>query len=166
MRVKLYGGLLSLMLILASCTKEYDCAESQIRSAFIGYDQADLDTIFLRKFQAGDNFQHQIDQFVVTHNYKTQYLVSNDTTTVFVTDGINGIKAGYDWQVYIPTKNKTVAVLEILSEKKKIKCGSGIFSMDKFGCFCTNKVFSLQQDNQDITFSNSDTTLYTIYIHN
>jgi len=165
MHAKLYGGLLSLFLIFTGCTTEYDCAESKILPAFIGFAQTDLDTIFLRKFQRGDNYAHMVDQVVVTHNTRTTYSTSNDTTTIFFTDGINGITAGYDWEIFLPITNTTVVVSDILSEKKTTKCGSGIFSMDKFGCFCTNKVFSLQQDNQDITFPNADTILYKIFIH-
>jgi hypothetical protein len=167
MRGKIYSGLISALLILCSCTKEYDCVDRQILPAFVGFAQADLDSIFLRKFQAGNNFQNLVEEYVVTGNNRAQYIISNDTTTIILTDGVNDIRAGYDWQVFIPATNKTVRITEINSEKNKVKCGSGIFSMDKFGCFCINKVFSLTQDNQDISFpNNSDTTRYIIFINN
>ena len=166
MQGKMCPALFAAVLMIAACSKEYDCAEAQIQPAFVGFAPADLDSLLLRKFTRGGNLQNLVEEFVVTGNNRTQYIITNDTTTVFITDGIHGMKAGYDWQVFIPARNRTVRITDVNSEKKKIKCGSGIFSMDKFGCLCTNKVFSLMQDNQTISFPNSDTTQYVVFINN
>ncbi len=166
MKLKIIILFVFLTLMLISCSKEYDCADAQIQPAFIGFTIADIDTFILKKFNPNDNYQNQVDSFVVKYGYNGSYQTFHDTTTIFITDGKNGIKAGYDWQLFIPAKNKTILVTDIVSEKKTGKCGSGIFSMDKFGCYCTNKIFSAKQDNQIITFLNSDTTRHYIFIHN
>ena len=156
----------SLVFIFASCTKEYDCTDLQIQPAFINFTPSDIDTFVLRKFKQKDNYQNLIDTFKVVYGYTAQYYTTHDTTSVFVSDGKNGIKAGFDWLIFIPAKNKTIFISDIVSEKKTGTCGYGIFSMDKFGCSCTNDIFSAKKDNQIITFSNSDTARNFIFIHN
>jgi hypothetical protein len=155
---------LFLSILFVSCTKEYDCSDLQIQPAFINYLQSDIDTFVLRKFKASDNFQTLIDSSVVKYD-NGFYQASNDTTSVLVTDGKNGIKAGFDWQLFIPAKNTTVLISDISSEKKTGKRGYGIFSMDP-ASGCTNKVFSAKVNNQLINFSNSDTARHYIYIRN
>ena len=90
---------------------------------------------------------------------------SNDTTSVLVIDGKNGIKAGFDWQLHIPATNETVLISDIISEKKTGKRGLGIFSLDP-GPRCTNATFMAKVDNQLINFPNSDTATHYIYIRN
>lgn len=150
--------------IFIGCSKEYDCADSQIQPAFIGFSLSDIDTLVLSRFKVNDNFQNLIDTFPVRYGYSGQYETSNDTTIVFVTDSKNGIKVDYDWIIFIPAINKTVFISEIVSEDKIGNCGSGIFSMDKFGCNCTNNIYSAKKDNQVVSFSNSGTTRYNIFI--
>ena len=154
-----------LTIFFASCTKEYDCDDLQIQPAFTNYLPADIDTFVLRKFKPGDNYQTLIDTFVVDYGYDVVYQTSNDTISVLVTDGKNGIKAGFDWQLYIPATNKTVLISDIISEKKTGKRGHGIFSMDP-GPNCTNDIFTARVNSQLINFSNSDTARHCIYIRN
>jgi hypothetical protein len=165
MKAKTLIAVLSVVLVFASCTKEYDCADLQIRPAFIGFSPTDIDTFVLRKFKPANNFQNLIDTFIVNYGNNGYYQVSNDTTSVFVTDGKNGIKAGYDWQIFIPAKNKTVFVSEIVSEKKTGRRGYGIFSLDP-GPGCTNDIFSAKLDNQLVNFSNPNISGYYLFIHN
>lgn len=165
MKAKTWVAVLSTVIVFASCTKEYDCTDQQIQPAFIAFSPSDLDTFVLRKFKPADNFQNLIDTFIVTYGFNGSYLTSNDTTTVFVTDGKNGIKAGYDWQIFIPAKNRTVLVSDIVSEKKTGKRGYGIFSMDP-APGCTNEIFSAKKDNVLINFSNSGIPKYYLFIRN
>ena len=151
-------------LTFISCTSEYDCADLQLQPAFIGFSTSEIDTLFLKKFRANDNYQHLIDSFIVSYGYSGKYETSNDTTIVVVTDGKNGIKVDYDWQIFIPALSKTVFVSAIISENKTGKCGAGIFSMDKNGCYCTNEIYSAKIDNQAITFSNSNNGSHQIFI--
>lgn len=156
---------LLLTTLFASCTKEYDCEDLQIQPAFINYLPSDIDTFVLRKFKAGDNYQTLIDTLIVKSGSNTYYQTSNDTTSVLITDGKNGIKTGFDWQLFIPAKNKTILISDIISENKTGKRGYGIFSMDP-APGCTNDIFSAKVDNQIINFSNSDQSRYKIYLRN
>jgi len=165
MKIKIIITTFLLAFVFASCTKEYDCIDLQIQPAFINFSPSDIDTFVLRKFKPSDSYQNLIDTFIVKSGYSGYYQTSNDTTTVLVTDGKNGIKAGFDWQIFIPAKNKTVFVSDIVSEKKTGKQGYGIFSMDPGG-YCTNNIFSAKMDNQIINFSNSDTARHYLFIRN
>jgi hypothetical protein len=165
--VKYSISVVLLIVVLSACTKEYNCGDLAIQPAFIGFAPSDIDTFVLRKFEANNNYQNLIDTFIIKFGDSSPYQTSNDTTTVFVSDASNsgelGIKAGYDWQIFIPSVNKTVYVSEIRSEKKTGKLSSGIFNMDKTAP-CTNSVFSAKMDNQTINFS--DTAGYYLFIHN
>ena len=165
MKTKTWLAVFTLVIVLASCTKKYDCTDVQIETAFINFLPADLDTFILKKYKPADNYQNLVDTFIVKYGYNGYYQVSNDTTTVFVTDGKNGIKAGFDWKIFIPAKNKTVLVSDIVSEKKTEKRGYGIFSMDPVPG-CTNDIFSAKMDNQVINFSNPGTGRYQLFIRN
>jgi hypothetical protein len=155
------------MIILSACTKEYNCSDLPIQPAFIGFAPSDIDTFILRKFKANNNYQNLIDTFIIKSGDYSQYRTSNDTTTVFISDASNsgelGIKVGYDWQIFIPSINKTVFVSAIQSEKKTGKVSSGIFNLDKTGV-CTNSIFSAKMNNQIINFS--DSAGYYLFIHN
>jgi hypothetical protein len=165
MNIKIISTAFLLAFVFAGCTKKYDCTDLQIQPAFINFSPSDIDTFVLRKFKPGDNYQNLIDTFIVKSGYNGNYQTSNDTTTVVVTDGKNGIKAGFDWQIFIPAKNKTVFVSDIVSEKKTGKRGYGIFSMEH-SPGCTNDIFSAKMDNQVINFSNSETARHYLFIRN
>jgi hypothetical protein len=160
-------GFLFLTIVLFSCTKEYDCTDLPVQPAFIAFSQSDIQTFVLRKFKSNDNFKNLIDTSIVKYGDYSVYKTSNDTTIVFVGDASNdgnaGIKFGYDWQIFIPSKNKTVFISDIVSEKKTGKHSSGIFSLDKIGN-CTNRIFSAKIDNQIVNFS--DSAGYYLFIHN
>jgi len=158
--------ILFLSFIIAGCTQEFECADPQIQPAFIGFSSPDIDTFVIRKFKANGNYQTLLDTSMFIYGYSGPYYTSNDTTSVWVSNEENGIKAGFDWQIFIPAKNKTVFISDINSEKTTGTCRTGIFSMDKFGCHCRNKVFSAKENNQVIHFSNSDTGRIVIYIRN
>lgn len=165
MKTKIFSSLFVLCFILVSCTKEYECADNQIQPAFINFDSSDIDSFVIRKFKRGDNFQNLIDTFIVRDGFNSFYQTSNDTTTVRITDGENGVKPGFDWQIFIPSKNKTVFISDIVSEKKIGKRNLGIFSMDP-GPGCTNDIFSAKIDNQVINFTSSEFSSYYVYIPN
>ena len=157
-------AILSLAILFISCTREYDCDDQQIPIAFISYLPSDIDTFVIRKFKPNDNFQTLLDTVAVKYGYYGEYLVFNDTTVVTVYSS-DGIKAGFDWQVFIPAKGKTVAISQINSEKSTGKRGWGIFSMDPADP-CINRIFSVKIDNQVIDFSTSDIAKHCLFIRN
>jgi hypothetical protein len=154
-------------LLFVGCGREYqvDCVNPQIQTGFINYARSDVDTFILRKFKTADNYHTLLDTFKVTEGWSGVYSISNDTTTVFIPDGKNGLRAGFDWQIFIPATNKTIFVSDIVGEKNATTCRSGIFSMDKQGCACSNRVFSAKVGSQAINFP-AGSGKYTIYLRN
>lgn len=165
MRKTQLATILFISLAFSGCTKAYDCEDPQLVPAFVRFLPAEINTFVIRKYQANTNFQNLVDSIVVSLGGKSQYYTSNDTTSVFVTDGRNGIRAGYDWQLYIPARNRTVSITEIVSEKKRGKQVYGIFSMDKKPG-CVNFVYSVKVDNQLKQFSTTDNSANFIFINN
>ena len=155
------AGVLLMSFGMGGCSKEYDCDEPQLQAAFIGFTIAEIDTIILKKFKPGNNFQTLIetDTVLFANKYNSLYTFFGDTTSVFVKDPLKCIKAGFDWQVLIPATNKTISISSILDEKKTGKRNWGIFSMDP-GPNCLNRVYSAIVDNQSLNFSYSPTAEY------
>ena len=109
----------------------------------------------------GDNFQTLLDTLIIINGGRGYFLTSNDTTIA----GFSNIMAGFDWQLYMPAKNKTVSITNIESEKRKGKRGYGIFSMDP-GTDCINNIFSAKVDNQVVRFRDAEIERTSIYIRN
>jgi len=142
------------------CTKEYECGDPPIYPAFIGFSAADIDTFVVRKYQPNTNYQNLVDTFVI--KYSDYYRTSNDTTKVILyLKGDQGIKPGFDWQVFIPAVQKTVFVSDIRGNKKTTECGALAAPSN---CGCANDLFSAKQDNQIITFTDTDRQPPFIYI--
>ena len=153
-----------LVILMVSCTKEYDCTDKQLQPVFIHFQPAEIETFTLRKYTAGENFRNLLDTFVVRVGYNAYYQVRQDTTIVFIPDGSHGIKPGYDWQLFIPSRQRTILVSEIKSERTTGKRGYGLFSMDP-GPTCENRVFSAKVNTQLVTFPLLDTARPFIYIY-
>ncbi len=166
MKIKITLFTILLTTVFTRCTKEYNCSNGEISTSFINFIPSDIDTFIIKKYKQKDNFQNLIDSLKIVKGSTGTYAVSNDTTSVLVGDELHGIRAGFDWIIFIPAKNKSIVISEIDAENKTEKCGSGIFSMDKQGCLCRNEVFSLKKDNQKIPFPNNPYLTNTIYIRN
>lgn len=151
-----------LILFICSCwSHEVPCTALPIQIGFVGFDSSDIDTFILRKFKANDNYQNLIDTFSVINNSTAQYQTSNDTISTF--SPVSGILVGYDWQIFIPTKNRTIFISKIISEQKSIRCGVTAPG----SCGCINNVYSVNEDNQVVNFvQNNLVSYHYIYINN
>src|SRR6476620_4333221 len=148
---------------LLGCTKKVPCVDSDIKMAFIGFTESDLDTIVLRKFQPDDNYQHLIDTINIFYD-SSLYFRSNDTMFVSVYDPIRGIKAYSDWQIFIPGTTKTVLISAIVTEQMTTKCST---LGETLNCDCLNKIYSLKRDNIFMDLSNLNPYInpYRVYIN-
>lgn len=86
--------------------------------AFIGFSKSQTDTVILKRFTADGNFASPIDSAIISsdtinfHPYR--YSVQGDTTLIFTyNDSIGQIRAGYDWQIYIPGTHSTINISDI-----------------------------------------------------
>jgi len=155
---KLFIGIL--MLFFFSC--DYFCSNTYLNLAFVGFDSTDIYKIVLRKYKINTAFQSPIDTFLITKdtgNFGYIYTIINDTTVIYNNMGDSAqITNGYDWAVYIPSKNKT----KYISNIERMP-GNG-----KHGCL--NPIISFKQDSSIITprWISTDqfwTTGYRAYIY-
>ena len=137
--------LVSLILIIAlkSCTKKVDCTDPPIEISFISFSLNELNLLILRKFTADNNFQNLIDTLRVNSG-NASIIIRGDTTHISLYDPNNSLKPGFDWQLFIPAVNRTVAITNIIKNNKTGKCGALARE-----CFCYNVISSLKVDNQN-----------------
>jgi hypothetical protein len=160
------------IVLFYGCTTQQPCFNSPVQPAFIGFSANETYTFILRRFGVNSNFNLAIDSFKIYENYYNKYQVTNDTTTVFVQAGVDSIplftgqiQVGYDWQIYIPSVNKTVSISNITDVKKTIKCNSGFpLADDKAVCKCENPIVSMSINGLNYTFPDT-TTIFKIFIN-
>jgi hypothetical protein len=137
--------LFAVIILFASCNRTVSCTNQYITPAFIGFSIADIDTLIIREFKKGNNFLQPIDTVLITNDpHSASYSTSNDTTIVIlnVTPGQSKyILPDHDWQIFIPAKNKTIAISNIISPQTEYSC---------FKCVCTNPINSFIQNGQTI----------------
>jgi hypothetical protein len=139
--MKTLSKLILVFLILSFYSCDYFCDDMDINLAFVGFDSTDINTIILRQYQPNNTFQNPIDTFLITRkNGPYMFTTINDTTIIFRNSGDDSaqITNGYDWDVYIPTKNKTIYISNITRTP-----GTG-----KHGCL--NPIISFKQDSLTI----------------
>jgi hypothetical protein len=163
------ASLASLLCCFASCGPDRLCSPNLINPVFVGYSLSDIDTLLLRRYKANDSFNILIDTMTFVSpstgingpNYGV-YRTSNDTTFVDINvkADYTPISYGYDWELYIPAKNRTVSISAITNTQNTGNKG------------CGNPITSFVQDGQLIgapTFfgldEESGTSGYRAYIH-
>lgn len=148
-----------LLPVLSGC--DYFCVDSAINPVFIGFSSADIDSAIVRRYQPNDNYLHLIDTFSL-YKVGSIFTTTGDTTIVFINSGNPDqiIEEGYDWQIYLPGKNRTITIADIVSLHNQ-----------KYGAHgCLNPAISFVQDGQLVqpTYVNSG-QFYTsgcmAYIH-
>jgi len=125
--------------ILVACHQRQPCLNNHINPAFKGFAPADIDTFVLRAYTPNNNYLHLIDTILVINLYATIYTTTNDTTVVYLNDSNRNrwIGAGFDWQIYIPARNRTITISNIKSTQTEGR-----------GKVCWNPINSFEQDGQ------------------
>jgi hypothetical protein len=132
--------LVALVIILCSCSRTIDCIDPQVQLAFVSVPKSTVDTLVIRKYEAGTNFATLVDSFRVdTANSNLQ----QDADAVILYMYGYKIKPGFDWQVYIPAANRTVSITAMVKRDLTTKCGP----LNK-RCGCEDEFVSAQVDNR------------------
>jgi hypothetical protein len=129
---------LSSFAFLSGCN--YQCSDRHITPLFIGFLPADLDTLIFKAYVSNDNYQHLVKTITVIASQGAGIdTTANDTTVIKATviDPTYYITPGYDWQIYIPAKNRTVSISNIVSPQSEGHSKG-----------CWNPINSLVQDSQ------------------
>jgi phenylpyruvate tautomerase PptA (4-oxalocrotonate tautomerase family) len=159
--IKVFIIFLVSIVFFPGCNQHHPCVKNHINPAFIGFSTADIDTLVLRAYQPNDNYQHLVDTILVINLNATIYTTKNDTTVVYVNDSNpdHWVSPGFDWQIYIPAKNRTISISNIVSTQTEGP-----------GRACWNPINSFAQDGQLIVPQHIQTgqfytSGYMAYIH-
>jgi hypothetical protein len=150
-------------MLIYGCSREVPCSDNSIQLGFIGFNKSDLDTLIIRKFTPNENYQHLVDTVVYLSD-TNQLNQGHDTIRIATGYQEDGIKYGHDWQIFIPGKNKTILISDIVSEQRSIKCH---YTITASRCYCINKIYSVKLDNIPVDLSGVNTNMepYFVYIH-
>ncbi|HYC27945.1 MAG TPA: hypothetical protein VEB42_04000 [Chitinophagaceae bacterium] len=135
--------ILAIITAAASCGKKCTCEFETIPPAFVGYNNSEIDTIIIKRFEKGSNFSRQVDSFTLTVSNTVYSRTGTDTTLVYPQNTSQRLSEDSDWQLTNPFDNRTIRVSDIVVEKRVSHCG-GIFSMDKQ--YCISPVASFNRD--------------------
>lgn len=153
------------ILVLTSCYRTISCSNQYITPAFIGFNLSDLDSIIVRQYKNDGNFLQLIDTTLITFDTTFLKTTSSNDTTFVLLNHITGqekyIFPDHDWQIYIPPKNMTFSISNIISPQTEYSC---------FKCNCWNPINSFVQNTQTFIpqikkIPNLGGGFYLTYIH-
>lgn len=135
---------ITIIILISSCSRTIDCIDPPIYISFISFPPNTLNSIVIRKFDKGSNFQNLIDTLQVTTT-NGSIINRGDTSDLSLGNPNNYPQPGFDWQIFIPAINRTVSITEINKRDKTSKCA--VMQMP-VNCFCNNEILNLKVDNQ------------------
>lgn len=99
------------------------CVDRSFSLAFVGFSITDIDTIKLTAYQPHTIFQNIMDSSIVipknteiSQSVDTLFIIYLGATSLGqTTKGLVDLSPRFDWQIYIPSKNKTVFLSDIKS---------------------------------------------------
>jgi hypothetical protein len=157
-------GFLSIV-VLTNCNRTITCSNQYITPAFIGFNLSDLDSIIVRQFKKDGNFLQLIDTTLITSDTTFLKSTSSNDTIFVMLNQISGqekyIFPDHDWQIYIPAKNMTFSISNIISPQTEYSC---------FKCNCWNPINSFVQNTETFIpefkkIPNFGGDFYLTYIH-
>jgi hypothetical protein len=146
---------LMMAVFVTACTREYPCAVPYVTPQFIGFTTIELDTVIVRKYPKGGNWQTVIDSVVWVLGQNAQAQIFTDSVIISPTLVGYYIHPDFDWQIELPSLSRQFWIDQITYTPITKSCGYGIFSMDKMGCACISPLVSARLNNRVITFNES-----------
>lgn len=121
-----------LLTTLQACRRS--CMPNFISPVFVGFAPGDVDTFVIREYQPNSNFLDLVDTVLMVKNGSAVYTASNDTVITYfnISPPKMPIRSGYDWQIYIPSKNRTITLTDIVDVPRE---GSGRVCLDSISSF-------------------------------
>lgn len=165
--MKLHIPVLFIIILFASCGKKYQCPKENLFPAYIGYADAEIDTIILRRFKIGSNFSEKIDSTILSPLFSPKdFRFYRQGDTVFISPDYEPIYAEdwfndeYDWQLYNPYDQKITSISDIKFQIKEGHSG-GLFSWDGRGC--VSPLLSYKRNDTLIKVSSIES--HALFIH-
>lgn len=131
-RILLFISLILIISAFSSCKKCPCGAAEGLLPAFIGFSESDTDTLILRRYVNTGNFNQLMDTLLVNKPL-LNFVRNNDTLSPSYNSISIPMTEGNDYEIVLPSVNKTFRISGIVEQKNSIPCNS-IFSMDKRYC--------------------------------
>ncbi len=120
--------LLFVLLVFNFASCDHFCDNPGINPVFIGYDSTAVDTVIYRRFASGTHFETVIDSALLFQPRANNglgnaiYFIKGDSTLIDMNGAapdntIEGIYAGYDWEIFLPGITRTIRISDIETEK-------------------------------------------------
>jgi hypothetical protein len=132
-------ALVTISVLLQYCSRT-PCGRADLHFQLISFSDAESDSIFLRRYTKGQNFQQLKDTTLLQISFRR----SNDTLFQSSSSTPGLITSDYDHEFYFPIANKTYRITEINEVQSEIK--HSIFHPTKEGC--GNSISSLKINGQ------------------
>ena len=151
--------------LLSSCTMRVPCDNGNIKLGFVSFSDTVTNSFILRQFKKSTNFQTLVDIILITQT-NGSYKKSNDSLQIEYsfntkhgyTSSKHGLTSEFDYEVYLPTIDKTFQISDIDEEYKMQKKG---FASDNSSC--DNYIKSYSVNGQKIVGKFTDLTIYFHY---
>lgn len=150
--------------LVSSCTMKVACDNGNIKLGFVSFSDSVTNTLIVRQFKKASNFKSSVDTIIITKG-NSAYKKLGDSLIVEYsfnakhgyTSSKHGLTSEYDYEVYLPSINKTFKISDIDEEYKMQKKG---FASDNSSCDNYIKTYSINGQKFVGEFTN-----LTIYFH-
>ena len=156
-----FGSLLALVVaaifIAQGCKKnKEDCPFLAPQLVFVGFTEAERDTIIFRRYENNGLFTSPLDTLLVAKADITVNIVGQDSVALSSVKypDINSKFFANNWEIYFPGAGRTVRISEVLPTFTKEREASAQ---------CQSYVSSVNVDGQTFTFSSWFDKPYRVY---
>lgn len=124
-----------LCLILSSCVKGR-CSEASFTLGLVAFEEAESDTIILRRFDKGTNFSTQHDSIFIDI-LTTPFQKYSDTTIVKyeTPEGLRLLTVEYDYEIVLPESNNIFRLTDIKYTKHYQASGEKVMCYSKLDSY-------------------------------
>lgn len=138
---------LPFLLVIASCTKKYDCDKTNLILSFNSKTVDSLSNFTICKFQKGTNFGVLLDSFRIINGIGVYFENRDNKTKVFIQSVDYRIISEFDWEVKLYSTTVNNGLTEILisaieEQNETMKCKKKDFATTAEGCQCMNTLKS------------------------
>ena len=140
------------------------CDDGNIKLGFLSFSDSAINTLIIRQFKKASNFKTNVDTILIIKGDSVYKKLGDSliigysfNTKHGYTSSKHGLTSEYDYEVYLPSINKTFKISDIDEEYKMQKKG---FASDNSSCDNYIKTYSINGQKFVGEFTN-----LTIYFH-
>lgn len=136
---------------MISCQNCICLPSDGLKLGMVSFDSTDIDTIIIRKFEKGNNFNRLIDTSQWDRT-KVIFYSQNDTFQMGAFLGGILLKSNFDYQVFVPALNRTYNITEMNEPRLEGNCSGKVM--------CVNMIVSCNLDGAATPTSINSDILY------